>query len=142
MDPLDPVVRSFVQRQRIPASAIRSGGRVVFTVDGRHRVTICGGSHYRLVLLADLLPLVDQAAEGQLDAVLLRLSRMATALLKDHAQTLCIDRTRQVLLLQHVVAAGADLAALEGALTEFANSLSFWKEVCRADIAAMAGVPT
>lgn len=141
LDPLDPVVRSFVQRHRIPADSVRSGGRVVVTVDETHRVTICGASHNRLVLLADLLPLADNATESQLDAVLLRLARTATGLLKEHASTLCIDRGRQVLLLQQVVGSGADLAALEAALAEFANTLAFWKDACRADMAAMAGAP-
>lgn len=139
-DPLEPAVRAFVQRHKIPPDSIRSGGRVVVTVDGRYRVTISAASHNRLVLVADLLPLAENATESQLDAVLIRLARNAAGLLKDHSSTLCIDRGRQVLLLQQVVAAGADLGALEAAFAEFANSLMFWRALCRADVATLAGV--
>lgn len=114
---------------------------MVVTVASRHRVTICGASHNRLVLFADLLPLPDSAGESQLDAVLLRLSRYAAGLIKTHPSTLCTDRKRQMLLLQQTVAPGGDLATLETSLAEFANALEFWKSVCRADAAALAGVP-
>lgn len=138
-DPLDATLRAFVRRHRIPEDAIRSGGRVVVTIDGRHHVTMCGASHNRLVMMADLIALPEHARESQLDAVLLRLARHAAGLLKDHTATLCIDRGREQLMLQQVVPPGADLAALEAAFGEFANSVDFWKDICRADVAALAG---
>jgi hypothetical protein len=124
---LPPVVRAFVQRHRIPKEAVRAGGRVVLTVDQRHRVHVMPAPHQRIALQAELLPLPEQPT-NRLEATLLRLSRAAAGLLQQHASTLSIDQQRQALVLQQCVAAGADLPALEDALADFVNALAFWRD--------------
>ena len=126
---LPAVLRAFVQRHRLPQEAVRPPGRLFLTLDERLRLQVVPAPHQRLALLADLLPLAQRAHAAE-DECLLRLARTAAALLQQQAATLCIDEDREVLMLQQLLPAGTDLAALEAALGEFGNALSFWHSLC------------
>jgi hypothetical protein len=132
---LAPCVRAFVQQHRIPADAVRAGGRVVLTIDRQYRVHVLPAPHQRVALQAELLPLPEHH-DARTDELLLRLSQTASGLLQNHASTLSIDRARQSLVLQQLVEANADLASFQDALADFANALAFWRRLCRAEAPA------
>jgi hypothetical protein len=136
---LAPVVRAFVQRHHIPTQSVRSGGRLVLTVDQRHRVHVLPAPHGRVALQSELLALPEQA-DHRTDDLLLRLAQTASGLLQRNASTLCIDSARRALVLQQTVAAGANLQGLEEAFADFANALAFWNRICRAETAVPRGV--
>lgn len=127
-----PPVRAFVQRHRIPSASIRPDGRVVLSIDQHYRVQLIPAPHNRVAIQHELLALPDQESRA-FDDLLLRLAKAACGLLQQHASTLSIDRRRQALVLQQTVEASADLAALEGALADFTNTLPFWGHLCRAE---------
>jgi len=133
---LAPVVRAFVQHHRIPTDSVRADGRLVLTIDQRYRVHVLAAPHNRVALQSELLPLPEHA-DSRTDDILLRLAKTAAGLLQQHASTLCIDRKRQALVLQHTVAAGADVQALQDALADFSNVLAFWSRLCRTEAAAL-----
>lgn len=124
-----PVVRAFVERQRIPREALRSDGRLVLTIDRRWRVHIVSAPHHRVALQAELMGLPDRG-DRRLDDLLLRLATAAAGLMQQHASTLCIDRSRQALVLQQQLPADADPRRLREALADFANALAFWSRLC------------
>jgi hypothetical protein len=136
---LAPVLRSFVRHHRITTDAVRAGGRVVLTVDGRYRVHALPAPHHRVALQSELVPLPEHP-DRHTDELLLRLAQAACGLLQRHASALTIDRQRQALVLQQSVAADADLQTFEQALADFVNALSFWRRLCRAEHAAAAGL--
>lgn len=135
---LAPVVRAFVDNHRIPRDALRPDGRLVLTIDERWRVHLLPAPHQRVALQSDLLALPEQP-ERHTDDLLARLGRMAAGLLQRHASTLCIDVQRNCLLLQQSVPASCELAALEDALADFCNALTFWSRQCRSDPNAPQG---
>jgi len=137
---LPAVVRAFVQSHRIPAESVRSDGRVVLTIDQRYRVNLAPAPHHRVALQSELLAL-PESTYARTDEVLLRLTGIAAGTLQRHASTLCIDRKRQALMLQQLIAAGADLPALEDALADFVNALAFWSQLCRSEAALLKGEP-
>lgn len=135
---LPPVVRAFVQTHRIPPEAIRTEGRLVLTMDQRWRVQVLPAPQQRVALQAELIT-VPETPDSRTDDTLLRLCRMAAALLKEHASTLCIDARRQVLVLQQTVPQASDVGTLEDALADFGNALSFWSRLCRTELGDTRG---
>jgi hypothetical protein len=135
---LPPVVRAFVQTHSIPPDAIRSEGRLVLTLDQRWRVHVLPAPQQRVALQAELITIAEPA-DRRTDDTLARLCRTATALLKEHASTLCIDARRQALVLQQMLPQASDVGTLEDALADFTNALSFWSRLCRAETANSRG---
>lgn len=127
---LTPALRAFVLAHRIPSDALRADGRVVITVDERWRVHAQSAPHGRLALQSELLGLSEPPDARDADA-LMRLAQAAAGLLQRHASTLCIDRSRQALVLQQLLPASATQAELEEALADFTNALSFWTSLSR-----------
>ncbi len=139
LNALPPVVRAFVRSHSIPADAIRSEGRVVLSVDDRWRVHLLPAPQQRVALQAELIA-VAEPPDRRTDDALLRLCRTAAAMAKEHASTLCIDSRRQALVLQQTLSQNADPRALEDALADFVNALSFWSRLCRAEVTPAAGI--
>lgn len=127
---LPPVVRAFVQQQRLPAEAVRGGGRVVLTIDQRFRVHLVPASHHRVALQCELLALPERPDRPMQD-LLMRLAKAAAGLMQRHASGLAIDERRRALVLQQQLPADAGVHALQQALAEFTNTLVFWHGVCR-----------
>ena len=125
-------IAAFMASQSLPASALRGDGRLTLVIDGSHRIHLQAAAHGRVAITARLLPLSAVWNQPRLDAVLEPLARKAAGLLRDHASGLCLDERRQALLLQQFVPAGADAAAVQDALAEFANALAFWRAACAA----------
>jgi hypothetical protein len=140
LDALPPAVREFTRRHKIPAEAIAADGRLILTVDRTHRVFVSAAAHHRIALQSDLLQLPTRF-DTPTDDALLRLSKSAAGMLKQHGSTLAIDRERQALVLQQMLQGGCDLRSFQEALAAFSNALAFWTKVCRAEAAALEGPP-
>ena len=69
---LPAVLRAFVERHRLPAAAVRRGGRVGLTLERRHLVSMIGAPHGRVALQSDLIVL-EEGPPHRTDDMLLRL---------------------------------------------------------------------
>jgi hypothetical protein len=123
------VIKRFAERHALGASAFRSDGRVNMTMDGRYRVVLNPAAHNCVALTSQLIVLPSNGKRSAIHQLLERLMKANAGLMQQHPSTLCLDERQQVLSLQQIVAADADVAMLETAIGEFVNALAFWSRL-------------
>lgn len=137
MNATTATVQAFAARHGLGPDAVRGGGRLTLTVDGRYRVTVQPTAHNRLALTAPLLPWPAEP-DSEADRRLERLLRTAAGMLQQHASTLCLDTARHALTLQQCVPADSPPGTLDDAFGEFVNAMAFWQKLCAAESALRA----
>lgn len=123
------VLGAYAQRNRIDAEAFRPDGSMCLVFDAVYRVTIRSLPDGRMLFLSPVLDLWALPGSEQ-DDFLLRLLRTGAGLIRDHACGLAVDETRNRLVLQQVLPAGASVQDMEDQLADFLNVLGFWRSIC------------
>lgn len=125
-----PAILAFMHRRGIPAKDLRSDGRLTLNFDQRYRVHLHCASHKRVALTTQLLSLGERYNDAVTDEILERLMGLSAGMQQKHASSLCVDERARSLLLQQTLPASASAEAVEIALADFVNVLSFWSSAC------------
>jgi hypothetical protein len=133
---LPAALRGFAERHHIGDESVRSGHRLTLTVDKRYRIHLQEATHNRLAMTAQLMPMPEPGRRRG-DELLHHLMMTATGMLREHPSTLAIDREKNAIVLQQMLASDANVEALEGALAGFTNALAFWSKLCAAESASL-----
>ena len=123
-----PQIEAFMRRQGLDVQALRRDGRLVFTVDDRHRVHLERAAQGALVVHSRVMDLPTSPADR---AVLIdRVLNRSAALLQGHGSTLSIDEREDALCLQqHIPADQQDAQTIDRVVGDFVNVLQYWKTI-------------
>lgn len=127
--PLHRALQEFMCRRGIAVTSLGSDGRLSLNIDSKYRIHLRPISANLLALQAKVTSL--QRRDGlAADDVLLRLMRLGSGVLQEHACTFCFEKPGQDLILQEVLDANTGGGeGLEAAIADFVNVLEFWTRV-------------
>ena len=98
---------------------------VDMTVDSKYRLRLRALPQGGIAIVSRLRTLPDPGIAR--DEMVLRVSRMALGMMKEHASTCVIDESERALWLQQTVN-GNSTQEIDEAVGSFVNSLAFWSK--------------
>ena len=123
-----PLIAQYVGRHGI-ADAVRADGRATVVIDDKYRVHLSGAPNGWVAISSRICGL-PPAGVARND-FFADIGRLAAGRLVAQTSACVVDPAGQALWLQQMVRPGADAIAVDEAVGDFANALSFWSGAVR-----------
>ena len=111
------------------SGGVRADGRLTILIDDKYRVHLLGARNGWLAISARLCSLPPGGLARE--RFLAEIGRKAAGMLSNQASACVIDPDEDALWLQQMVRGDVDAVAVDEAVGQFANALSFWTGAVR-----------